>query len=531
MTVTGDARLGTVDGAHSGSLVASAGAEVLRTPLGLSREVESYDVTFTHLDRAGNPEPDFFTLVLGLSNQRSRFLSGTGGSVTTRLPKGDYHALSDMGAAGIANTVLIRPDLEVTGNTTITFDARTAKPVRITPPDASATTGVASVLVERTYEGVPDYLRGVYPSGFPADMAIGQAGPELPADQAAVIVGAEFNGAPIGDTPVSYRLSWAERGRAPTGLVRAPAKGELAEVRTRFGPGLPDKTYVHGGNARLPGNLLGGVAGMRPVTPLGSAIDYVTTDVQWEWTFLQQNASGAEALLLSTPDVYRAGRRYGKSFNEPVFGITAPASADPYLSRRGDDIRAGLWLFGDKAGNLGDSMVDKARTTLFRDGQPVGELPTAGYGGFTVPPGPAEYRLETEAVRSADLSPFATTVSGAWTFRSDTVAGGEVRPLPLSVVRFTPKLDDSGAAPAGRVLPVPLVVEQQRGADNGRIDRIDVEVSFDDGATWSKAPVVGRTALVRNTGQPGAWASLRVGATDSKGNTVRQTVIHAYRIA
>ncbi|WP_281262294.1 S8 family serine peptidase [Saccharothrix carnea] len=31
-------------------------------------------------------------------------------------------------------------------------------------------------------------------------------------------------------------------------------------------------------------------------------------------------------------------------------------------------------------------------------------------------------------------------------------------------------------------------------------------------------------------GPAGTWASLRVAATDSEGNTTRQTVIHAYRI-
>ncbi len=530
VTVTGDARLGTVDGAYSGFLVATAGAEVLRTPLGLNREVESYDVTLTHLDRAGNPESDFFTLIIGVSNDRSRFLGGPDGAVTTRLPKGDYYALSDMRSVGTDNTVLIRPDLEVAGDTAVTFDARTAKPVRITPPDPSATAGPAFVLTSRTHEGVPHALGGLYPAGFPTDMAIGHTGPELPAAEAAVMVGAEFHGAPVGATPVSYRLSWVERGRAPTGFVRAPAKGDLAEVRTRFGPGVPGKQYLHTGNARLPEGP-SGIGELRPVSPLGSAIDHVTPDVRWEWTFYQENATGFEALLHSPPESYRAGRRHGKSFNEPVFGPAAPVSAGPYLFRRGDEVTADLWLFGDGAGNLGDSVVEEARTTLFRDGQRVGETPLAGVGRFPVPAGPAEYRLESEAVRSADLSPFATRVSGAWTFRSGTVAGAEVRPLPLTVVRFTPELDDSGAARAGRVLPVPLVVEQQPGADHGRIGRIDVEVSFDDGTTWSKAPVIGRTALVRNAGEPGTWASLRVGATDSKGNAVRQTVIRAYRLA
>ena len=64
------------------------------------------------------------------------------------------------------------------------------------------------------------------------------------------------------------------------------------------------------------------------------------------------------------------------------------------------------------------------------------------------------------------------------------------------------------------MLRVPLVVEQQQGAANGRVGRVQVEVSFDDGKTWSKAPVIGGTALVRNPGPPG-YASLRAKGSDS----------------
>jgi hypothetical protein len=323
---------------------------------------------------------------------------------------------------------------------------------------------------------------------------------------------------------VTYRLAWLEQGRVPTGLVRAPGRGELAEVRTGFGAGLPGKQYVHGGIPVLPSGM-SGIAEVRPVPAGGTAVDYVTTGgVRWDWLFFQDGANGSEAVLQSpSPETYRAGRRYSESFNHPVFGVSGPTS----LSRRGDEITADLWLFGDRAGHLGDSVVEKARTALFRDGVPVGETAMAGVGRFTVPAGPAEYRLEVEGVRSADVSPFSTAVSGTWTFRSDTT--DQARPLPLTVVRFTPELDDNGAAPAGRVLPVPLVVEQQEGADNGRVGRVDVEVSFDDGATWTKVPVAHHTALVRS-GPAGTWASLRVSTTDSKGNTTRQTVIHAYRI-
>src|SRR6185503_13028189 len=126
-------------------------------------------------------------------------------------------------------------------------------------------------------------------------------------------------------------------------------------------------------------------------------------------------------------------------------------------------------------------------------------------------------------------SDVSTRVSAAWTFRSKGDGGTTEKKLPLSVLRFQPALDDANAAPAGRLLRVPLVVQQNPGADNGKIRRIAVDVSFDDGATWRRVPVVGDSALVLN-GKAG-FASLRAKATDSKGNTTETTVIRAYKIA
>ncbi|MFC6087667.1 hypothetical protein [Saccharothrix lopnurensis] len=138
--------------------------------------------------------------------------------------------------------------------------------------------------------------------------------------------------------------------------------------------------------------------------------------------------------------------------------------------------------------------------------------------------------MEVGADRAPGISEFATRVGLSWTFRSGTVPGNGYRALPLSVVRFTPRLDASGAAPAGGVLRVPLVVDRQEGPDRVDPRRFRVEVSFDDGGRWTPVPVAGSTALVRNGAAKGAYASLRVGATDGRGHELRQTVIRAYRL-
>ena len=70
--VTADTRKGTVDGAYSGAVVATAGESATRTPVAVVREVESYDLTLNYIDENGAPTADYSTLIVGLDNRRVR---------------------------------------------------------------------------------------------------------------------------------------------------------------------------------------------------------------------------------------------------------------------------------------------------------------------------------------------------------------------------------------------------------------------------------------------------------------------------
>jgi hypothetical protein len=63
----------------------------------------------------------------------------------------------------------------------------------------------------------------------------------------------------------------------------------------------------------------------------------------------------------------------------------------------------------------------------------------------------------------------------------------------------------------------------------GTLAHLSVDVSYDDGTTWQHAGMRGTTALLRHPAGPG-YVSLRATATDSSGDTVTQTVVHAYRL-
>ena len=100
-------------------------------------------------------------------------------------------------------------------------------------------------------------------------------------------------------------------------------------------------------------------------------------------------------------------------------------------------------------------------------------------------------------------------------------------------IRFGPKLDEDNAARAGRLFLLPVWVQRQTGAPAAKVSDLDLEVSYDDGATWRPVLVVragNRGLALLFHPKQGDFVSLRAAATDSAGNSVKQTILHAYRL-
>ncbi|WP_367127376.1 S8 family serine peptidase [Saccharothrix sp. HUAS TT1] len=511
VAVTGDARQTSVDGAHSASVVATAGgAEVLRTPVGLNREVESHPVTFDH---PGAPEGRRLTHLVDVATGAHTYVRDG----AARLPRGNYLVQSLIGPEEGPHTIVTRPDLRVDGPTHVVLDARSAGPLEVVAPDPAATPGEHSLVVERRLGEDTLSLGLHHPGGFPAGTRIGHAGPSLPAGELDVFVSA----AAVAPS-ASYWLGWVEQGRVPDGFVRRPRPADLARVRTTIA--LKDL----GGPRDLVGSVVSpsGAAGpgfLADVTSSPTSTRHTTPGVTWQTLFFDDGG-----LMSGKEERYGAGRTYDRSFGAPVIGPVMYSGAYPNLTRAGNEVSVSLSLFGDREGNEGYSRTTSARTALYRDGVLVGENDNSGHGVFAVPPGPAVFRARTEVTRAPEVSDFSTRIEVDWTFRSDTTT--RERRLPMSVVRFTPALDGTGSAPAYRPLTVPLVVDGQRGVDNPPLRRFRVEVSYDDGASWTSLPVLGRVALVGNRAEPGTFASLRVRAADDRGGELSQTVIRAYRL-
>jgi hypothetical protein len=263
-----------------------------------------------------------------------------------------------------------------------------------------------------------------------------------------------------------------------------------------------------------------------------TVIHHYTTEggVQWESVVLNVTENDGVTEELFTPYTHYEPRVYVQTWNQAVFGpvLAAPVHGEVNkwvgVVRDDDTISVDLPLYSDTAGNIGFG-GDSGSTVLYRDGVKVGEEQWGGDGTFTVPAEDAAYRLEVHSERGMPYT-LSTKIDATWNFRSQHVDTWAA--LPLWAIRFTPELDAQHTAPAGRRFTVPVTVTAQPGAQVGSVQTLTVEVSYDDGATWTKATLQDGAAVVQHPKGSG-YVSLRATAQDTAGNSVTQTIVHAYR--
>ncbi|MET7667801.1 S8 family peptidase [Micromonospora luteifusca] len=520
------------EGRYTGVVAATDGSGTggLRTLLSFDQEPESYQLTIEHIGRDGKPTPDYRTIVGGMDSRRVQTPHDDDGTISIRVPKGRY--LIDSQSTGDRLDWLLYPALTITRDTTITLDFRRAEPMRITAPDPTAKMRFAQVSylldTSRTYIGTGWIFDD--PAGF-AGLATAHLGPEVGAPETLI---SQVDTQWLAANGDYYGLAWYPEHTWPTGFTRIVSKSELAHVHARFGSALPSRTGLRSlsGTPTRATQDMGVFAVLLPVSLPGERDEYLTTEnVTWHGGLRQADGDGNLETSLATPnELYRAGRTYQQRIGYGVFGPALPATTDDrdWVSRTGDVLRFNTPLFGDAAGNSGDSLVTSANTTIYRDGRKLDETAYPGAGLFTLPAAPANYRVTTTGTR--DVADVSTTVSAAWTFRSTHVDDAEPVRLPISTIRFTPQLDADNTAPAGRAFTVPVTVVRQAGADAVTPSSLTVEVSYDHGRTWHRATVVGgQRALLKHPRGTGT-VSLRAKATERGGNTVEVTIIDAYRL-
>ena len=533
--VTADTRLGgTVDGAYSAYVVATGGGQSVRTAAAVEREVESYDVTLKFLDRAGKPSVNYVANLAGVSGPGTdRWFQPyeADGTVTVRAPRGGYILDTSILVGTDPETYrgadwIAQPKLDVTRNTTITLDARKAKPVNITVPDKAAKPVFASAdFSVETKES--SYSFGWWLDSY-KNFRSAHLGPQITDGSLHQQWDAHFS---KGAKDQYSTIAGGKVKKLSTGYTRAYKAGELATVKVGMGAPAKGKEGTVGSAGWLPGS--GGAASIGSAQKLpGTRVLHLSTagGVKWDLDFEQSGGVDADGwpvpeagYLIGSGKGYKAGKTYQETVNTAVFGPRL--TSDYGIFRDGNSISGLIPLFADGKGHEGSSVFSSVTTTLYRNGKKVGshDDPLFGDKEFKVPSGDAAYKLTTSVKRSTKVAAVSTRIDASWTFRSKKTA--EPKQLPVSSARFQAVTGLDSKVKAGQKATFPVTVE---GAAKGKnLKSLSVYVSYDHGKTWKKTTVKKGKVTVKNPAK-GKAVSLRAKITDKKGNTSTISVHNAY---
>ncbi|KJY28352.1 hypothetical protein [Streptomyces sp. NRRL S-495] len=524
--LTGAAVLG---GAASVSVSVCGSAAFAAEP---QTEPGTYTLTIRHLGRDGRVPTHYRTSVTGISGPgagRSEQPHDASGTTSVRLPGGRYLLESSLWTDRVADGTdwIVQPRLDLDRDTTVTVDARTTAPVDVTPPDGSAAFLNSGMFIEVTHEGATRMASIVKAT---PTLRTAHLGPETEAGSVKQWYDSYWTTRTGG-----YALGRTFSGtRALTGLTYHCTAGELAALELRAAA-RPDAggagTGAGTGTAVIDlaptvGPAAGPSVGASWSLPVpGTATLFVTPGRgRWDVVYTAPAAPGARPNRYFVDGIaLRAGATTVHTFDSPVVGPALAGRAG--VEREGDTLTADLPLLADGDGHVPTApSFDTAWAGLYRDGA----LLHARSGGldratFTVPPGPASYRLAATVARRGATGA-TTRVNASWTFRSATTTGPV--PVPVSVVRFSPGLGPAGTAPAGSPMRVPVTV--QGAAADGRVRSLTVSMSADGGSSWTVLPVHKGAVTVPNPAA-GTSVSLRAELTDTDGNTLDQTLVDAYR--
>ncbi|MFC5181706.1 hypothetical protein [Actinomadura harenae] len=431
------------------------------------------------------------------------------------VPDGAYivdSKIHDVSPGGRTSTVLLyNPKVTVKGDTTLTLDGRTARPIRVTADRADAATLFTAAAVSQRIGGRfrsitlllgdDNYVTPAAPGG------------ELELDVLAQLT----KGGAAEGSPYIYNISSSFQGipADPTARVRTSS---LAEIRTRYAGAGGRACSARQSSPFWKTDVQ--LLTYGKVALSGERTEYYTPGVEWYDTQAVTDAS----CDFTAYDFYQRQERfdtgkYTRSWGQGPFGpaqgtFTPDTEGQnliqvPLQNSTDADTLAGTYSFVQ-----GDTKLTNA------SGSVVALSGIPGYLDGWEPAKPGKYTLTVNAKRSAPWSDLSSQQHITWNVK----VTDQKATLPLGVVRYkVPGLDAGNRAVASSLQTVSLTPD---GLTTGTTPKL--WTSTDDGATWKPAPVIkdgtGWKAAFRNPAK--GYVSLR---TQVNG-IVDQTLIRAYGV-
>ncbi|MFI0421186.1 S8 family serine peptidase [Spongiactinospora sp. 9N601] len=517
-------------GEYPGVLVASAGQDMLlRTLAGTYVEPESYDVTFKAIDRDGDPSDAAVALVYDLERNWLESVPLYQGTGSVRLPAGDWTVQGTIGSEAVKNyeSILVHRSIRVDADhREVVMDGRQGEKVTVTLDDPDAIQ--QPVAVESiSHVGAGREFRLTRHDRFGSDAGIFVI-PVRVEGASYRFHNAWFKKAADGD--VRYDLLKEHQGGLPDRPVYDFAVKDLAKITmvTRgagvaTGGGVvarPSGSYSFASPARFPGKVIN----YRTIIP----------GLTWDTTL-----SPGTGHSMTSLGQYVIDKSITEVWNRAIYGPGEAYRYDYGLVRTGNEFRftGGRQYSDSERYRIGVDMSTQGEATLSSGGKVLEHVECVSpRGGLacgleaTLPEEPGVYTVKEVSTRNVLFSKLGTRVETSWTFPSSST--WTATPIPRLSARIVPVgLDELNQAKRTVSTSAGITIDCIMCNAPYWIKRLNLEVSYDDGATWQQVPVRGIrsdfSAVIKPAGK-GDFASLRLTAIGYNDLHLTQTVIRAY---
>ncbi|MFD7959333.1 S8 family serine peptidase [Streptomyces zaomyceticus] len=338
-------------------------------------------------------------------------------------------------------------------------------------------------------------------------------------------------------TPFTYDLSEGHPGAIGKDLVFRPDEDELATIRSTYS--MPTKRKELGGEFRfsITDTFRIGFGFKEWISFPTERTEYVSTGTGQRW---HESVDLGESLeQRGGQSVYRGGSTVKLDWFGPVWHPWLGTGLGWGQQRVGNDLRFNTPGWGDSGtdhtgfGNVwGDDSMTQF-TEVYVNGTRVDRKMSSGAYAWDAPAEEATYKVVTDTTLDPARWRLAGKGHSEWTFRSAETPSDRITYLPMLNLGFDVDTDLNGDVRAGHKLSVGIFAEYVKGATGtGTITGGTLEVSYDEGKTW-------QSVTLRKDRHGAAWngelrvpsgagsVSLRAGASDDRGGSVKQELIRA----
>ena len=408
--------------------------------------------------------------------------------------------------------------------------------------------GVAALVATAAAHGAKGFLLTRATPGTRVVNAFGDLALPVAAvtyDDARALVGATVTLNGRMDSRFTYSLPLHFDGKVPASPSTTARKGDFAKLANTFHADGVDRLAYDSMLSWTPGQPTSSRVANYHWAP-GERDDYVYARDGVVW---QQNVRTSLNSATATQEPvssFKPGRTYHRDWSRAPGVPTENRNYPCAMCRTESGSIFAIAPFSDADPTHYGTAGSATTVAFYRDG-----VQQASYDGLLVPEA-ATYRIDyglTRPVNAAET--LGTRVDTSWTFRSAVPTSGmpegcaamyldaEVcEALPLILTGYDVPLNLRNQAKAGSRFGFEVTTARPTGYEGPGVTGMTVEVSYDDGATWSGPDKVklGRDgdadvslrhpALSATNG----YVSLRVVAWDAAGNRTEQTVIRAYAL-